>query len=102
MTTHSFEQWQRMKRHFGGCVCCGTRFEYVEQGGDYYRRDDTLPPWDWETLVKVRILPARRGGTSAIENIQPLCRACNTQERRRRTDWRPAGWREALAASGRP
>ena len=55
--------------HFGNkCLCCG--------------RNDVK-------LTADHVVPVSRGGTSNIENIQPLCRACNSSKRDRIIDYRP-------------
>jgi len=39
------------------------------------------------SLQKDHIVPLCYGGSDAIENIQPLCRACNCSKGRETTDW---------------
>lgn len=51
-----------------------------------------------ERLVKDHIVPIYRpGSTDAIDNLQPLCRACNLGKGPEAVDYRPADWRERLA-----
>lgn len=56
--THTDGQWASLLEEVGGrCVIC-----------------EAIPP----SLSKDHITPIYQGGSDAIENIQPLCRACNS------------------------
>ena len=61
--------------HYGNkCLCCG--------------RDDVR-------LTADHITPVAKGGTSNIDNIQPLCQPCNTRKNDKTIDYRPSkgfGW----------
>jgi 5-methylcytosine-specific restriction endonuclease McrA len=48
------------------CVCCGS-----------------VKPLDAD-----HVIPVSKGGTSNIENIQPLCRSCNSRKNNRTIDYR--------------
>jgi 5-methylcytosine-specific restriction endonuclease McrA len=57
--SHSFEEWQRLKRKFRNkCAICRKKKE----------------------LTKDHIKPLSLGGTDYISNIQPLCRSCNSRK----------------------
>lgn len=57
--SHTLEEWEALKvRHGGKCVGCGER----------------MP------LTRDHIVPLALGGTHDIENIQPLCRNCNSRK----------------------
>lgn len=65
---YTADEWMRLCRWFGmKCLCCGKR-----------RR-----------LTVDHVVPFSQGGTNMIENIQPLCIACNCSKRdRHNTDYR--------------
>jgi uncharacterized protein YdaU (DUF1376 family) len=48
-------------------------------------------------LCKDHIVPIYQGGSDSIENIQPMCRNCNSSKGPDCTDHRRADWRELLA-----
>ena len=73
--THTKNEWECLKSFFSCCPRCGG---------------DGEP-------VKDHIVPIYQGGSDGIENIQPLCRKCNSQKGRETTDYRPDGWEERLA-----
>jgi 5-methylcytosine-specific restriction endonuclease McrA len=69
--THSRDQWDQLKAEFGQrCVRCGG-----------------VP----DALCKDHIIPIYQGGSDAIENIQPVCRRCNSSKGPEDTNW--AAWR---------
>lgn len=51
------------------CLCCGQQ----------------------KPLSPDHVVPISRGGSNAIENIQPLCRQCNQTKGAKTIDYRPAG-----------
>ena len=60
--THSIEDWQKMKITFHNtCPACWRSEPDIE-------------------LTKDHIVPLTKGGTDYIENIQPLCRSCNSRK----------------------
>lgn len=74
--THSPEEWEALLQVCGEeCLRCGDSTE----------------------KVKDHIVPIYMGGSDAIENIQPLCRSCNSSKGPDQADHRPNDWRERLA-----
>ena len=56
---HTLHEWVELKDSFGNvCVFCGSD----------------------EKLTKDHVIPLSRGGSDYIENIQPLCRSCNSKK----------------------
>ena len=62
-------EFKAIVRHYGGkCLCCGR------------------------TGVKLtadHVVPVSKGGTSYIDNIQPLCQSCNSSKGTQTIDYRP-------------
>jgi 5-methylcytosine-specific restriction endonuclease McrA len=57
--THSLQQWKELKiKHNNKCAICGLE----------------------KSLTKDHIIPLSKGGSDYIENIQPLCRNCNSKK----------------------
>ncbi len=67
--SYTASEWLDLVHHFGDrCLCCG--------------RTDVK-------LTADHIIPVSKGGTSNIENIQPLCQPCNTRKKDKTIDYRP-------------
>lgn len=80
--THSMGEWVALIEACGSaCVRCGTPAHEL-QGS---------------LLCKDHILPIYDGGSDSIENIQPMCRTCNSSKVHDSVDHRPSDWRERLA-----
>lgn len=57
IATHTKEQWQALVAFCGGrCLCCGS-----------------VGP-----ITKDHVVPVSSGGSDGIDNLQPLCTACNS------------------------
>lgn len=66
--THTDEQWRELVARFDGrCVRCGC----TPVGGP----------------CKDHIEPIYLGGSDAIDNLQPLCRECNSSKTADTTNW---------------
>ena len=64
---HTADEWRLLCAQYGNvCLCCGS----------------SAP------LTVDHVIPLARGGTNTIDNIQPLCHACNTRKSTRTTDYR--------------
>jgi len=63
--THTVEEWQELKRTYGyACGMC----------------------WKKEPDIALTIdhkIPLSQGGTNSIDNIQPLCKSCNSKKGRK-------------------
>lgn len=67
--SYTENEWNQLVAHYGEkCLCCG--------------RSD-LP------LTADHIVPVVRGGSSNIDNIQPLCLSCNVKKATKTIDYRP-------------
>ena len=63
----SGEEFSALCKHYGGkCLCCGKR----------------------RKLTADHVIPVSKGGTSNIDNIQPLCLSCNSKKGTKSTDYR--------------
>jgi len=61
------EEWQMLCEYYGNkCLCCGLE----------------------ETTVD-HIVPVKFGGGSSIDNLQPLCKSCNSSKQTKTIDYRP-------------
>lgn len=82
--THTPDEWLALLGIFGACVKCGAANESLVGG----------------KCVKDHIVPIYQGGSDAIDNIQPLCRNCNSAKGAETIDYRGSrviNWRECLA-----
>lgn len=60
-------EWKALCKRYGNrCLCCGKR----------------------RKLTADHVIPVSKGGTSNIDNIQPLCGPCNSSKRDKTTDYR--------------
>ena len=81
---HTPDEWLAMQAIFGGCVACETPAEELHGGA----------------CLKDHIVPLYQGGSDGIDNIQPMCRNCNSRKGADTTDFRDLrvpDWRERLA-----
>ena len=65
--SYTAEEWKALRKKYGyRCVCCNKRTK----------------------LVPDHVMPIAKGGTSNIDNIQPLCAPCNSRKATQSTDYR--------------
>jgi len=79
--THTEDEWQKLQQICNNkCVICG-----VEKGNSH-----------GNALCKDHIIPICLGGSDSIDNIQPICRNCNTGKTNKQIDARPKDWKKRL------
>ena len=67
--SHTHEEWQMLQGFFEGiCPCCGKEAK----------------------LTLDHIIPLNLGGTHYLDNLQGLCKQCNSSKQDRAIDYRPA------------
>lgn len=76
IATHTTAEWEALKH------ICDSRCVICDSQGD---------------IVKDHITPIYQGGSDGIENLQPLCRRCNSSKGPDRTDYRRNDWLERLS-----
>ena len=60
--SHTFIQWNTIKKRYNWtCPCCKKKEPEI-------------------TLTEDHVIPLSKGGSDNIENIQPLCRSCNSKK----------------------
>lgn len=66
-------EWRALKRAYGNrCLCCGKPGRYTKLTVDH-------------------VVPVALGGSSYIDNLQPLCPICNNNKSDTYADYRPDG-----------
>lgn len=65
--THTQAEWEALKREFGfACVRCGATDRKI---------------------TKDHVKPLFLGGSDGLENIQPLCKRCNSSKKSETVNW---------------
>ena len=65
--SYTVSEWQALLLYYDGkCLCCGTT----------------------ENIQVDHVVPLSKGGTNTIDNLQPLCKACNRQKMTKTIDYR--------------
>ena len=81
---HTEKEWELIKKICNyKCVKCGIDESKLHG----------------EKLCKDHVIPICLSGSDAIENIQPICRNCNTAKTNDQTDYRPKNWKLLLTNS---
>lgn len=66
--SYTLEEWKKLlEKYDGKCLKCGTK----------------------ENISADHVVPLSRGGSGTIDNIQPLCKSCNSSKGTKMTDYRP-------------
>ena len=69
--SYTNEEWLNLKTQYGYvCLCCGRHESERKLSADH-------------------VVPVSKGGSSNIDNIQPLCRNCNSAKNAKHIDYRP-------------
>lgn len=73
--THTEEEWQALVDEFDSrCLCCLLQTK----------------------VTKDHIIPIRWGGSDAIDNLQPLCKSCNSRKHAKTLNWVEIRRREGM------
>jgi len=76
--TYTAAEWTALKAKYGNrCLWCGAAEGDIQANGKPV------------VLTPDHVVPIVRGGSNTIENIQPLCKRCNSVKSRRVRDFRP-------------
>jgi len=76
--SHTFGEWELLKKQYGYmCPCCGkSELELKAK------------------LTEDHIIPLSKGGSNYIENIQPLCKSCNSRKHTKIIKFSKKSWKK--------
>jgi 5-methylcytosine-specific restriction endonuclease McrA len=74
--SYRLDEWNELKARYSYyCLCCGRSEPEIKLEGDH-------------------VVPLSKGGSNGIENIQPLCRSCNSHKHNKIIDYRKGNHHE--------
>lgn len=78
---HTFKQWEELKRKFNYmCLCCKKQEPFIKLTEDHVVPLSIWGEWSKENKPNFK--------ANDIENIQPLCKSCNSKKWKNHVDYR--------------
>ena len=88
-------QYARSRRHLYGKTPAKppegyvTENQWIDLCAHYAPDDVCLDCGEVAKLTIDHVIPCSKGGTAFVDNLQPLCRRCNSKKSDKETDYRP-------------